>query len=519
MSKNSRTKNSIINIITGFGGELLSTILHFVVRTVFIYTLGKAYLGINGLFTNILAMLSLTELGIGSAIAFRLYKPLAERDEKRVRMLLKFYKLAYRVIGGVIFLLGISLIPALPLLIKDYDRLEGLGINAVFLFLLFLMQSVSSYLFLAYRSTVVTADQKKYVLDVVNYFVKIVTCIIQIVILIAFQNFIAYTMVAVFTAIGNSLMKGIVAKKKYPGFFIPEKESLSKAEIKEMFQDCGALFIFKVNGVVLKACDNFVLSAFIGLTSVGLYSNYLLLYRTFVGLISRIFGAFKASMGNLFAVETMEVRYRFFRIVNLTAAILFGTAGVGVAVCGNEVIETWLGADYLLAQPVPILIGIELLFSGIAVNLGQVRSVCGLFRQSWYRPLLGIIVNIVASITLVQIWDVSGVILGTIISYVTTNFLIEPALIHKYAFHHYKSVADYYVTNVGYMLVCVVVAVIDTFVCSRFFVGYGWFSVAVHVILTGASVPAVFAVLFWRTEEFQYLFGTARKVMRKVRGR
>lgn len=516
MSQNSRTKNSLVNVATGFGGQLLSTILKFVVRTVFIHALGKEYLGISGLFTNILSMLSLAELGVGSAIAFRLYKPLAERDEKKVRVLVKFYKLAYKAIGAVILLLGILLIPFLPKLIKDYDSLEGLGINATILFLLFLMQSVSSYLFLAYRSTVVTADQKKYILDLVDYAVRIVTCILQIIILVVLKSFMAFTIVAVCTAIANSLCKGIIAKKKYPEFFVPEPDKLTKAEIKEMFQDCGALMLYKMNEVIVKASDNLVLSAFIGITFVGMYSNYMLLYRTFVDLIKRIFSAFRASMGNLFATGSIEVQYRFFMVVNLLSAVLFGTAGVGVAVCGNEMIETWLGKDYLLAQPVPILIGIELFFAGVVVNLGQVRSVSGIFRQAWYRPLLGIVINIVVSVTLVHIWEVSGVIMGTIASYVLTNFMIEPALIYKYSFENRKSVGDYYKTNIKYILVCVAVAAADMFVCSHIFVGHGWLSVVAHVLFTGLSVPAAFSLLFWKTEECQYLRGTVARITKKI---
>ena len=516
MSKSSRTKNSLINVATGFGGQLLSTILKFVVRTVFIHALGKEYLGISGLFTNILSMLSLAELGVGSAIAFRLYKPLAERDEKRVRVLIKFYKLAYKVIGAVILLLGILLIPFLPKLIKDYDSLEGLGINATILFLLFLMQSVSSYLFLAYRSTVVTADQKKYILDLVDYAVRIVTSVLQIIILVVLKSFMVYTIVAVCTAIANSLSKGIIAKKKYPEFFVPEQDKLSKAEIKEMFQDCGALMLYKMNEVIVKASDNLVLSAFIGITFVGMYSNYMLLYRTFVDLIKRIFSAFRASMGNLFAVGSVEVQYRFFKVVNLMTAILFGTAGVGVAVCGNEMVEAWLGREYLLAQPVPILIGIELFFAGVVINLGQVRSVSGIFRQAWYRPLLGIVINIIVSVVLVQFWEISGVIIGTIASYVLTNFMIEPALIYKYSFQNKQSVWDYYKRNIGYILVCVVVAAADMFVCSRVFVGHGWLSVVIHVLFTGLSIPAAFALLFWKTEECRYLTETLKRILKKL---
>lgn len=514
--KRSRTTNSFINLAAGFGGQLFSTVMQFVVRTVFIYTLGKSYLGINGLFTNILSVLSLAELGIGSAIVYRLYRPLASGDEKRVRILVKFYKLAYRVIGVVILALGLLMIPFLPVLIKDYETLEALNINAVLLFLLFLTKSVASYLFLAYRSTVVSADQKKYIVDIIRLAVNFVTEIAQIILLLLFKNFILYSVVGVGSAIVTSLLTGVIARRMYPNMFLPEQESLSKTEIKEMFQDCGALFVYKVNTVVVKASDNLVLSAFVGIAAVGLYSNYMLLYRTCVMLLEKVFVAFKASMGNLFATESLDVRYRFFRITNLMTALLFGTAGVGVAVCANEVIEVWLGSAYLLAQPIPILVGIELFFSGIIVNLGQVRSVSGVFRQAWYRPLIGIVVNIVVSIALVHVWGTAGVIMGTIASYVLTNFLIEPALIYKYTFKNARKVSEYYKDNFTYLFVCVVVAAADLWLCTHILVGHGWLSVAVHVLITGLSVPAVFALLYWRTEEGQYLMGTATRSFQRV---
>ena len=516
MGKTNRTKNSIINFVTGFGGYLITVFLHFFVRTVFIHTLGKEYLGINGLFTNILSMLSLAELGIGAAIVYRLYKPLAEKDAQRVRVLVKFYRLAYRCIGFAILILGLLFIPFLPVLIKDYESLSTLGINAVLLFLLFLSNTVSSYLFLAYRSTVVVADQKRYIVDLVNNSMQIARTILQIIVLYLFRNFIIYTLVAVVSSIAASIINGIIAKKKYPLYFQPEESSLSKTEIKEMLQDCGALFVYKVNAVVVKASDNLVLSAFIGLAAVGLYSNYLLIYRTCRTLINKVFVAFRASMGDLFATENLESKYRFFRIANFLSAFLFGTAGVGVAVCANEVVETWLGSGYVLAQPVPILIAIELFFAGIVVCLGQVRGVSGVFRQAWYRPLLGIIVNIVVSVVLVQFWGISGVIIGTITSYVLTNFLIEPALIYKYAFNNVRPLSEYYKANLMYLLVCAAVATADLFICSHVFVGHGWFSVIVHVLITGLSVPSAFLVLFWKTEECRYLVNSALRIFRKV---
>lgn len=502
--------------MTGFGGQLLTVILQFIVRTVFIHTLGKEYLGINGLFSNIISVLALAELGIGSAIVFRLYKPLAEKDAQRIRVLLKFYRLAYRCIGLVILIIGLLMIPFLPKLIKNYDSLSSMGINAVLLFLLFLSNSVSSYLFLAYRSTVVIADQKRYYVDLVQNSVQILKTIIQIVVLYVVKSFIIYTIVAVCSSIATSLINGTIAKRLYPHFFEPEENSLSKSEIKELFQDCGALFIYKVNNVVVKASDNLVLSAFIGLATVGLYSNYLLLYRTSVNLINKVFTAFRASMGNLFATENQDSKYLFFQVSNFLSVFLFGTAAVGVAVCGNEVIETWLGAGYVLAQPVPILIAIELFFGGVVVSLGQVRGVSGIFRQAWYRPLLGIIVNIIVSVLFVQFWGISGVILGTIAAYVLTSFLIEPSLVYKYVFNNEKPLFDYYRDYIMYMLVCIAVAAVDMFICSRLLVGHGWLSVIVHVLITGLSVPGAFIILFWKKKECRYLVDMVLRVLRKM---
>ncbi|MCR5610602.1 MAG: oligosaccharide flippase family protein [Clostridiales bacterium] len=503
-------------MLTGLGGQLLTTVLGFVVRTVFIRTLGKEYLGINGLFSNILSMLSLTELGLGTAMAYMLYKPLAVNDEKRVRVLLKFYKTAYRVIGVVIFLLGLLMVPFLRVLIKDYDSLAALGIDAVLLFFIFLLSNVSSYLFLAYRSSVMRANQKRYILDIIGFGVTILVHVVGIVILVVFKDFIIYKVVSSAILILQSIVNGIIVKKYYPEFFKKEKDSLGKEEIKGLFKDCGALFVYKANTVVIKATDNIVLSAFIGLKTVGMYSNYLLLYTTCASILRHFFDAIRASMGNVFAVESAETKYRFFKISNFAAMVLYGTAAVGLAACSNEVILCWIGADYVIPQPLPILIGIEMLFGGIIVNLSQIREVSGVFRQMWYRPLIGIVVNIVVSIVLAQIWGINGVVIGTIVTFAFVNFMIDPQLIHKYTFNGEKPVSEYYGKNLLYILIIAAVGAGDVLFCQYVFVGHGWFSVAVHVLFTGISVPAVFALLFWKTDECRYLVGMVTGAIKKI---
>jgi O-antigen/teichoic acid export membrane protein len=283
-----------------------------------------------------------------------------------------------------------------------------------------------------------------------------------------------------------------------------------------MIKDCGALFVYKVNNVVVKATDNIVISAFIGLGEVGLYSNYLLFYTTARTLFDKAYAAVKASMGNLFATESVEKKYRFFQIMNYISVVLFGTACCGVAVCADELITVWVGTDYVVGSMFALLIGIEIFFHGLRINLGQIRNVSGVFRQMWFRPVLGIVINVGVSIGLVQVCGLHGVIIGTIVSDLLTNFLIDPKVIHKYSFQNYKPVSEYYRKNLGYLMVLAVVTAANMWIGSWFFVGHGWYSVIVHGFLAAVTVPATFMLIYWKSEECKYLVNQGGKVLKKL---
>lgn len=515
MKASSRTRNAVLNILSSLGGQLLITLLKFVTRTVFIQTLGKSYLGINGLFSDVLTMLSLTELGLDMAINYRLYKPLAEKDEHRVRVLMKFYKLAYRVIGFLILGIGLCLIPVLPHMIRDYDRLEILGINAVLIYILFLLQSVTTYLFFAYRSAVMKADQKKYILDIADYGITIAVNVTQILVLVFTQNFVIYTATVIVFNLFRNALNAVIAKHYYPNIFIKEKDSLSKEEIISLFKDCGAIFVYKINNVVLKATDNMVLSKFMGLAIVGMYSNYLLFYTTARAFLHKINFAVKSSMGNLFATSEVEKKYKFFQIMNYITILLYGTAAVGIAVCANELIHVWVSDDYVIAQPFPILIGLEILFSGMRNNLGQIRNVSGAFRQAWMRPIVGAVLNLIISVILVQYWGIYGVIAGTLISTILTNFLVDPRIIHKYSFDNYRPVSEYYKKNLMYIGILFLIGALDLWICTHFLTGLGWLSVIIHVIIVLITVPGGLILIYWKSHECRYV----RQMVTRILGR
>lgn len=513
-NKNSRTKNSALSLVTGIGGQLLNEALRFITRTVFIYTLGKMFLGINGLFAEIMTMLSLTNLGVGTAIIYRLYKPIADNDEHQVRVLLKFYKKAYQTIGSVILVLGLCLLPFLKVLIKDYDRLGSIGLNAEVVYLLFLGQSVVSYFFFAYRNCVFAADQKQYIVNSVNMVTSIVTAVIQIAVLYLWYDFIVYLLVGIVDSILKNIVIAVLTYKQYPNYFTKEPDLLPKEEVKLMFKDCGALLVYRMSVVINKSTGNLILSTFIGLAIVGLYSNYVMLYTATTLLISQILNAIKGSLGNLFAITTNDKKYFFFEVTNFATILVAGTIGTIISICADELINSWIGEDYVLSQPFSILLGIEVLTFGIQTNLGQVRNVAGLFRQMWIRPVVSMLVTLVSTIILVQYIGIYAVPLGIILGRMVI-FAADPLILHRVGFNNIKPVSAYYSRNVRYAFVITLVGLVDYFICKYTLPDYGWFSVILHIVICGISVPISLIIVFYKTSECKYLIRKLKPMILK----
>ncbi len=506
MRNNSRTTNTILNFTSSVGGQLLTVLAQFVTRTVFIVTLGKAYLGINGLFSNILTMLSLAEFGVGSAILFKLYEPIAQNDQHRITVLMKFYKNAYRVIGLAVAIIGISLIPFLPLLINDYDKLVALNINAVVVFLLYLFRTVTSYWFFAYRSSIIKANQKEYLINLVSYVFIIITAIIQIVCLYVFCDFVIYIIISIFQVIGQNLCCAIIADKMYPYINEKTEDKIDLVEIKDVIKDCGALFLYKLNGVVIKATDNIVISIFLGLDAVGLYSNYYILYGTVTMLFSKIYNAVAHSLGNLHTKKDRKYEYGIFEVVNLITAVLGGTAFVGIFICADEFVYSWLGQEWVISMPFALLMGLELYTFAFRVALGRYRNTMGLFQQAKYRPLFGMIINLIVSVALVNTWGICGVLVGTIIADWTTMMWFDPIIIHKYGFENIVPVHKFFIKFTKYFLTVCIAGLIDYLICTHVCVGYKWISVICHALICAITVPGIMILTNYKSNEGKYVF-------------
>lgn len=521
MNKNSRTTNTIFNFTSSIGGQLITILMHFVVRTVFINTLGKSYLGISGLFSNILSMLALAEFGVGSAIIFKLYKPIADEDHQRIAILMKFYKVVYRVVGSAIGIIGLILIPFLPIIISDYDRLEQLGINAVFILILYLLKSVVSYLFFAYKSAIIKANQKEYLITVIGYFFTVGSTLLQIVSLLIYPSFTIYVTIMVIQVIVQNVVYAKLADKMYPYINERTEEKLSRTEIKETLKDCAALFLYELNDVVLKATDNIVLSMFVGLNIVAEYSNYYILYNTINSLFNKIFNSMSHSLGNLNASEGKEKGYPVLESTILITAIIGATAGIGIFVVADELIETWIGNDWVIEQPFSLLMGFEIFTMAFRLCVSKFRTTLGLFQQAKFRPIAGMIINLVVSVILVQSLGIVGVLIGTVTSDWTTTMWIDPLVIHKYGYNNEYRVSVYFFKLFKYLAIACVMGAVNYLVCTHFLTGYGWFSVIVHAVICGITVPAAYVLLNIHSKEGKYVYKltvtTWNNFMKKVK--
>lgn len=507
----SRTTNTVLNFVSSLGGQFLTILLQFIVRTVFIQTLGRSYLGISGLFSNILSMLSLAEMGIGNAILFKMYKPIAEDDHRRISILMAFYKKVYRYIGLVVVILGVCLIPLLPFLVKGYSSLAELHINAVFIYILYLIETASSYFFFAYKSAIIKADQKAYLVTLVQYFTTTLASILQIICLYVYSNFTVFVFILIARTIGQNILTAMLANRLYPYIVDKPEGEISKQESLSIFKDCGALFLFKLNQVVIKATDNIVISAVIGLEMVGLYSNYYILYTTVNTFFNRVFDSVVHSLGNLHVESETKHEYDIYEAANFVTAILGGTAGVGIYVVADELVSTWIGPDWILATPFSLLMGIETFTLAFRKVIGRYRNSMGLFQQAKWRPLAGMLINLIVSIILANTWGICGVLVGTIVADWATYMWFDPLIIHKYGFNGKYHVRRYYYKFLKYFVITCAIGFMNSHICSQLLIGHGWISVISHSVLCAVTVPGILLILHCRTTEGKYLIKVLKR--------
>lgn len=425
----SRTKKSAINIIAAFCCQFLGQALSFIVRTIFIRVLSTEYLGINGLFTNILQMLSLAELGVNAALIYSMYKPMAEKDENAISMYMGLYKRIYRVIGAAVLAIGVLLMPFLDFFISARPEIPE---NLELIYLLYVFRTASTYFF-AYKQSVFQADQKNYIISRNTLVFTIIRSASEIVILIAFKNFFVYLAVAVAYNYLQNIWIAHLANKTYP--FIKGKTPKADSKtVKELFKNVRAMFMHKVSSVVLNSTDNIILSKYVGVITVGLYSNYSMIIVLVRNCLNMIFDGILPSVGNLCAEDKKDEAYSVFKVISYGDIWITGFCSLAMYFLFEPFISVWAGSDYLLGNGVVLTIVISFYIQLTMRAIDMFRSATGLFYNDRYVPIAQCLINVFVSIYFVKRIGAAGIFIGTSIAMLSTVFWVKPLLVYKNIF-------------------------------------------------------------------------------------
>ena len=459
MAKIERTKNASQNIFFGILLKIHQILIPFLMRTAMIYFMGIQYLGLNSLFTSVLQVLNLAELGVGSAMVYSMYKPIAEDDEVTICALMKLYRTYYNLIGIIIAVVGIIITPFISRLISGE---VPDGVNIYILYLLNLGATVLSYWLFAYKNSIFQAHQRIDVVSKVTLVTSTFQYGLQFLVLCIFHNYYYFVIVMLAIQAVTNIVISIYAEKLYPHY--KPKGKLSKEEGKKINQRIKDLFTAKLGGVVVGSADTIVISAFLGLTTLAVYQNYYFIMNAVCGFITVIFSSITAGIGNSLITESEEKNYNDFK--NFTFIICFILCICCCCLVGlyQPFMKLWVGEELMLDYSFVILFCILFYLLELAMVWATVKDAAGLWHSDRFRPLIGALVNLVMNIIMVQFIGLYGIILSTIISYV---FISMPWLIYNlFKFLYNESLVLYLRDIVIYIIIAILSIFITALLCE-----------------------------------------------------
>lgn len=408
-----RTKNASRNILYGLILKLIQVFLPFLMRSAMTYYIGIEYLGLNSLFTSVLQVLNLAELGVGSAMVYSMYKPISEDDHVTICALMRLYRLYYRIIGLVVLIGGLVILPVLPRLISGDVQPD---INIYVLYLLNLSATVLSYWLFAYKNSLLNGHQRQDVASKVSTVTNLIQYVLQFLVLCLFKNYYLYVIVILLSQITTNIITSVVVSRMYPNYH-PEGK-LEAQEVKQINQRIRDLFTSKIGSVVLNSADTIVISAFLGLTSLAVYQNYYFIITSVISFVTIIFNACTAGIGNSLIVETKEKNFKDLSKFTFLISWIAGMCSCCFICMFQPFMELWMGNERMLPFGAVICLTVYYYLYEINQLLNTYKDAGGIWRQDRFRPLITSVVNLGLNLILVQFLGVYGVILSTVIAFV-----------------------------------------------------------------------------------------------------
>lgn len=497
INNNSRTRSASKGIAWGFLYRLFSIVLPFVTRTIMIYYLGIEYTGLGSLFTSILQVLSLAELGIGHALVFGMYKPVAEENYLKVNAYLNFCKKCYKVIGGVILVVGLLLLPFLPKLVSGNVPVD---VNLYVLYLIYLFNTVISYFLYAYKTCVLTATQHTDIINQIQLVCLFGSQLFSAIFLLLFKNYYLYSICIPASTVANNLLVNRIVVSKFPE--IQSEGQLEHDEIADIKEIVFGMVFQKIGSVVLSSVDSIVISAFLGLTILGKYNNYYYIITALFGFMNVIVTSLVPSVGNSIQTQNIETNYKLFRTFSFIYAWITIWCSACLLSLYQPFMKLWVGESNMLDFRIVVLLVIYFIVWKLVDPAYIFRDAAGSWKEYKCIPLIAAAVNLTSNIILVQYIGLQGIVISTIVAF---GLIYIPFFSYPLFKTVFKSKSKYYTyifDQVKYLLIAALVDTATFYVC-KYIPGE---TVTGLVLKAGICIivpNVILIVVFFKTKDYQ----------------
>lgn len=479
-----RSKRAIINIGVSIGNKIVVMLMPFVVRSVAIYTIGIQYLGVDSLFSSILTMLNLSDLGFSSAVVFSMYKPIADKDDLKVKAILTFYKRVYRIIGIFILCVGMLLVPFLDWFIPTGEQYPS-DINISLVYIILLINTSLSYLMFAYKSSILVATMRNDIESTIDMIRSVALNVLRVAILLLFKSYYCYIVVLPIITIITNIIRSNIVDKRFPQYI--GNAVLEKEDKYEIITRVGALVGNRIGSVVFSSADTIVISRFLGLTILAQYTNYYTIFAAVYGIESTAFTAIQSVIGNIMANDA-EDKYRIFKSLFVVNSIISIFCTCCFVILYQPFIRSWVGINNILNDSIPILLAIYFFVRSIGKTGFVFYEAAGLWKADFLKPYISVLFNIISNVVLVQFIGLPGVVISSILAIIVVELPWETIVIFKNIFP--KKMISYVVEMLKSLIICIVLMVIFHFIGM-------YLPVGIKGIIIRSGVVIVFCMMFF----------------------
>jgi len=499
-----KTKNTINGVISGFINQLVTTLLPFVLRTVMIYVLGMEYAGLNSLFTSILSVLSLADLGFSTAVIYYMYQPIKENNTELICQLLGYYKIIYLWVGSIIGVMGILVMPFLHIFVKT--GYPG-NLNLYLLYMAFLINTVITYFFGGYRISLLLAHQRNDIYTIIGASINGLGYIIQIAALLIFKKYYLYLILMILLNLALTVAESHKATVMYPEYY--PKKGLGKSDRKEIKGKVCDLLYQKIGSTVSVSLDSVIISTYLGVTAVAVYGNYFYVFTAALNMINILYNVLTAGIGNKILVSSLEENYTVFKRLNFVNHFLITFFCTCLLCLYQPFMEIWVGKKYMYTIFIVLLFVVYFFISGSRKMILTYKDALGMWHIDRWKPIIACGVNLVLNIMLVKYIGVAGAIISTIISYVVVEMPWETYVLYK---NYFKcSQKNYYKNFFLNGLSTVFVGGITFLINSHIVLHNLYLGLFLKAILTVLISLFLLHIIYNRNEDYHYIKSTLRK--------